>query len=145
MELELIREYFPKGTNGELYEGSELVCFSIELPWKNNEVQISCIPEGRYELVKRFSKKFQWHLILLGVKGRKYILFHPANNALKELKGCIAPVTKLTGPGKGSDSRKACTKIYTKVFTALDKNAPVYLPLPSPHHAYFAKSICSNT
>jgi hypothetical protein len=34
-------------------------------------------------------------LEVIDVKNRKLILFHPANNALKELNGCIAPVTKL--------------------------------------------------
>mgnify|MGYP001552701060 CR=1 FL=1 len=145
MELELIREYLPKGTNGKFYDESELVCCSIELPWKNNEAEVSCIPEGRYELVKRFSIKFQWHLILLDVKGREDIIVHPANNALKELKGCIAPVLKITGPGLGSDSRKACKKFYTKVFAVLDKKQKVYLTIKSKTNEYFAKSGSSNT
>jgi hypothetical protein len=145
MELELIREYLPKGTNGKFYDGSELVCCSIELPWKNNETETSCIPEGRYELVKRFSIKFQWHLILLDVKGREDILVHPANNALKELRGCIAPILKLTGPGLGSDSKKACKKVYTKVFAVLDKREKVYLTIKSKTDEYFAKSGSSNT
>jgi hypothetical protein len=144
MELELIREYLPKGTNGKFYAGCEFVCCSIELPWKNNEAEVSCIPEGRYELVKRFNKKFQWHLILLNVKGREDILVHPANNAMKELKGCIAPVLKITGPGLGSDSRKACKKIYAKVFAALDKKEKVYLTIKSKRDEYFEKSGSSN-
>ena len=145
MELELIREYLPKGTNGKFYDSSELVCCSIELPWKKNEAKVSCIPEGRYELVKRFSFKFQWHLILLDVKEREEILVHPANNALKELKGCIAPVLKISGQGLGSDSRKACKKIYAKVFAALDKKEKVYLTIKSKKDEYFAKSSSSNT
>jgi hypothetical protein len=39
-------------------------------------------------------------LQILNVPGRKYILIHPANEVLRELKGCIAPV-RLTGAGKG--------------------------------------------
>jgi hypothetical protein len=36
MKLELIRTYYPKGTNGKiLYEG-RLMTYTIELPWKNN-------------------------------------------------------------------------------------------------------------
>lgn len=36
MELELSRAYFPDGTNGELVEqdGGQLVCHTIELPWR---------------------------------------------------------------------------------------------------------------
>jgi hypothetical protein len=40
-------------------------------------------------------------LQILNVPGREYILIHPADEALRELKGCIAPVRLLTGAGKG--------------------------------------------
>ena len=95
MELELIRTYFPNGTNGELYHAGSRLCFTIELPWKDNHAGVSCIPEGRYALVKRYSQKFHWHLQLNAVPGRDAILIHPANNALLELRGCIAPVSIL--------------------------------------------------
>ena len=145
MELELIREYFPKGTNGEFYNDNTLVCYAIELPWKKNETQVSCVPEGRYELIKRFDQEFQWHLMLQDVSGRKYILIHPANNALKELTGCIAPVLKLTGPGLGSDSKKACKKIYAMAFLAMGKKEKVFLTIKSKTDEHISKSECSNT
>ncbi len=34
----------------------------IELPWIENKKQVSCIPEGVYELKPRFSEKFKHHL-----------------------------------------------------------------------------------
>ncbi|WP_238407275.1 DUF5675 family protein, partial [Flavobacterium psychrophilum] len=101
MVFELLRTYFPDGTNGKLECEGKFICNTIELPWKNNETKVSCIPEGKYFIKKRYSKKFQWHLEILDVKNRSLILFHPANNALRELNGCIAPVTKLSGPGLG--------------------------------------------
>ena len=107
MVLELTRTYFPYGTNGKLECEGKLICNTIELPWKNNETRVSCILEGKYFIKKRYSQKFQWHLEVLDVKNRSLILFHPANNALLELNGCIAPVTKLSGPGLGLISRKA--------------------------------------
>ena len=55
------------------------------------------------------------------------ILFHPANNAMKELNGCIAPVTKLSGPGLGLLSRKAFEKLKTLVYTILDRQEVVEL------------------
>ncbi len=48
------------------------------------------------------------YLRIVFVDKRDWILFHPANNALK---GCIAPVTNLTGAGTGSESRIAVQKI----------------------------------
>ena len=120
MEILLERMYFPEGTNGVLsFEGKE-ICKTIELPWRNNQKRISCIPEGKYKIRKRFSAKFKWHLELTNVKNRSFILIHPANNALKELNGCIAPVTQLTGEGRGNESRKAFEKLKKLVFPYLE-------------------------
>lgn len=127
MNLNLIRKYHPQGTNGEIFHEGKLICYSIELPWKENSRGISCIPEGKYLLVKRYSQKFNWHLHITDVKGRSLILIHPANDAVKELNGCIAPVTGLTGHGKGSLSRIACEKVKSIVFPELKKNNLVYL------------------
>ncbi|WP_163407915.1 DUF5675 family protein [Flavobacterium ajazii] len=131
MILLITRTYFPDGTNGKLeYEG-KFICNTIELPWKNNETKVSCIPERKYFIKKRYSKKFQWHLEIINVKNRSLILFHPANNALRELNGCIAPVTKLSGPGLGLMSRKAFAKLKELVYKALDKGESIELIVKS--------------
>ena len=129
MELELQREYFPKGTNGTVYGSGSFVCHTIELPWKNNETQVSCIPEGRYELKERYNTKFGWHVIVSGVQNRDFILIHPANNALRELKGCISPVTTITGQGEGVYSGIATAKLKTLVFEAIEKKEKVFLTI----------------
>jgi hypothetical protein len=131
MVLILSRTYFPEGTNGILECEGKLICKTIELPWKNNETKVSCIPEGKYFIKKRYSKKFQWHLEIINVKNRSLILFHPANNALLELNGCIALVTKLSGPGLGLMSRKAFSKLKNLVNPILDKNESVELIIKS--------------
>ena len=131
MVLILSRTYFPDGTNGILECEGKLVCKTIELPWKKNETKVSCIPEGKYFIKKRYSKKFQWHLEIFDVKNRSLILFHPANNALQELNGCIAPVTKLSGPGLGLMSRKAFTKLKDLIYKALDSKESVELIVKS--------------
>jgi len=105
----------------------KLISYTIELPWKRNERGISCIPEGKYFIRKRYSAKYKWHLELVDVPNRTYILIHPANNAKKELRGCIAPVTKLSGPGLGLLSRKAFTKLKDLVYKALDNKESVEL------------------
>ena len=127
MVLLLTRTYFPDGTNGKLeYEG-KLICNTIELTWRMNRKRVSCIPEGKYFIRKRYSEKFRWHLEVVDVENRSLILFHPANNAMKELNGCIAPVTKLSGPGLGLLSRKAFEKLKTLVYTILDRQEVVEL------------------
>ena len=127
MVIHLTRTYFPDGTNGKLECEGKFICYAIELPWKNNEKRVSCIPEGKYFIRKRYSQKFKWHLEVLDVENRSFILFHPANNALRELNGCIAPVTKLSRPGLGLMSRKAFEKLKTLVYQALDNKESVEL------------------
>ena len=131
MVLLLTRTYFPDGTNGKLECDGKLICNTIELPWKINETKVSCIPEGKYFIRKRYSRKFKWHLEVIDVKDRSFILFHPANNVLKELNGCIAPVTKLSGPGLGLMSRKAFIKLKDVVYRTLDSTEKVLLIIKS--------------
>jgi len=127
MVINLTRTYFPDGTNGKLECDGKFICYTIELPWKNNEKRVSCIPEGKYFIRKRYSQKFKWHLEVVDVENRSLILFHPANNAFKELNGCIAPVTTLSGPGLGLLSRKAFEKLKTLVYEVLDRKESVEL------------------
>jgi hypothetical protein len=131
MVLVLSRTYFPDGTNGKLECEGKFICCTIELPWINNEKRVSCIPEGKYLLRKRYSRKFQWHIEVVDVKNRSFILFHPANNAQNELNGCIAPVTKLSGPGLGLMSRKAFSKLKNLVYKVLKNNEGVLLIIKS--------------
>ena len=129
MELQLLRSYYPEGTNGELWCGKRIICHTIELPWLDNQRTISCIPEGRYKLRKRFNEEFQWHLWLENVVNRQWILFHAANHAKMELRGCIAPVFKLEAAGVGSQSREAVKKLNDLVFASLDKGEEVFLTI----------------
>ncbi len=131
MVIMLSRTYFPDGTNGKLECEGKSICNTIELPWRENEKRVSCIPEGKYFIRKRYSQKFKWHLEVMDVKNRSLILFHPANNALLELNGCIAPVTKLSGAGLGLMSRKAFEKLKTQVYQALDRKESVALIVES--------------
>lgn len=128
MELKLYRTYFAEGTNGELYHLGELVCYTIELPWRENKTNVSCIPEGRYRLVRRYSERYGYHLLLREVPHRSAILVHPANDALKELRGCLAPVSRLAGAGRGLHSRSAMHRLTGLVYEAAQRE-PVYLTI----------------
>jgi len=131
MNLFLTRTYFPEGTNGKLEIKGKLISNTIELPWRKNEKRVSCIPEGKYLLRRRYSLKFNWHIEVLNVENRSLILLHPANNALLELNGCIAPVTRLSGPGLGLQSRQALNKLKGLVFKAIDRKEEVFLIVQS--------------
>jgi hypothetical protein len=131
MELELIRTYFPNGTNGEILHRNKRVCSSIELPWLDNLQRVSCIPEGRYELTKRYSRRFGWHLLVNNVVSRSYILIHAYNYAVKESKGCIGPVSQCTGEGKGMQSRVSLKKLLAMTYPELEKGNKVFITIKS--------------
>ncbi|WP_308219321.1 DUF5675 family protein [Flavobacterium sp. NRK F10] len=65
MVIWLTRTYFPEGTNGKLECEGKLICNTIELPWKMNETRVSCIPEGKYFIRKRYSSKYKWHFSII--------------------------------------------------------------------------------
>jgi hypothetical protein len=142
MELTLERAYFKEGTNGTLFcsespfdvAQGKFLCHTIELPWKDNKRTISCIPEGVYEIVPRFSTKFDHHLLVKDVKKRGLILIHAANDALKELEGCIAPVTYVGGLGKGTQSKPALQKLLSLVYQAQDRKETILLTIKSVNH-----------
>lgn len=136
MDLILYRAYYKEGTNGTLFCSDTFLCHTIELPWKNNKRNLSCIPEGSYEIVTRYSKRFQNHLLVKGVKNRRLILFHPANNALKELEGCIAPVTYLSNIGMGTLSRPMMQKLLSLVHQAKDRKESILLTIKSQNYEH---------
>jgi hypothetical protein len=128
----IIRTHYTNGINGKLYLDGTLHSYCIELPWKDNRPQVSCIPEGQYKLGKRFSEHLGHHLQVLDVPDRELILIHPANDAKKELKGCIAPVTSLTGEGRGLESRKAFDSLVKKIYAAIDLGENAQLAIITP-------------
>ncbi|MBP6236730.1 MAG: hypothetical protein KA536_11330 [Saprospiraceae bacterium] len=111
MVIELQRLYRDTWTDGVIFIKGILLCRSIELRWANNERNVSCVPEGAYPVAIIQHPKFGECLQINGVKGRSGILVHVANDAQKELRGCIAPVFSLSGNGKGQYSRLALTYI----------------------------------
>ena len=92
---------FNNCTVGKLYIGGDLLCNTIEKPYKNNEPCVSCIPAGVYELNPTTSPKFgktyclenpELDVSLDGITKRTHILIHKANFE-SQLLGCIAPVS----------------------------------------------------
>jgi len=125
--LVLRRTYGEQGTNGTIYFNGEKICHTIELPWRNNLQRLSCIPEGCYKLEKRKYTKHGEQIGIPAVLGREAILIHAANNAMKQLLGCIAPVTTLTGEGTGTESGKALGRLKALVYSLWDQGDEVFL------------------
>ena len=121
MVIELQRLYRDTWTDGLIFIEGILLCRSIELRWANNERNVSCVPEGVYPVTIIQHPKFGECLQINGVKGRSGILVHVANDAQKELRGCIAPVFSLSGNGKGQYSRLALKYIIENLKNSGEK------------------------
>lgn len=96
-----------KGTRGYLLDSNfNILCPTLELPYVSKEAEkaknVSCIPEGIYEIVADKTGKYQWWAFksklneytqkwepVFETIGRSNIEIHPANY-LKDLEGCIA-------------------------------------------------------
>jgi hypothetical protein len=66
-------------------------CETLELPWKDNQPDVSCIPVGNYTGIKvdaTIRIPYQ-HISIPNVHMRSGICIHKANYA-SELRGCIA-------------------------------------------------------
>ena len=93
VNLLIIRETFTdKSTIGNLYLDGEWLCDTLELPWKDNQRSISCIPDGQYKVRLRTARESAsrdyLHLLVQDVPNRDWILFHRGNSA-KDTSGCI--------------------------------------------------------
>ena len=99
----------------------------IELPWRNNEPNVSCIPEGIYTCVYRHSKKYKRHYHLLDVKGRTWVLTHSGNLAGDTIKGfkthsagCIL-IGKYHGKLHGQDAVLCSRPTLRRFITHMNK------------------------
>ena len=79
--------YLESGTLGKLTVG-DWSCYTIERPWKDNQSNVSCIPEGTYKCEPFSGDRFKDVVQILDVPGRTFILFHVANFP-HDIEGCI--------------------------------------------------------
>ena len=92
----ILERFFPNDikTLGDLtlYEGNRILLRvkTLELPWKDNQRRVSCIPALNYPAIQHSSPKFGWCLWLQDVPDRSEILVH-AGAYTEHTLGCILP------------------------------------------------------
>ena len=100
--LLILRDTFTEeSTIGELFLNGERFGDTLELPFRDNQRSVSCIPTGEYKVRLRLPRESATrdyiHLLVQDVPSRDYILFHRGNSA-KDTRGCI-----LVGQGSQQD------------------------------------------
>jgi len=93
--IDLIRLEGVNETRGVIRVDKQLVCWSLEPPWRMNQRDISCIPPGQYRCIRHNSFKFGETFRLVDVPNRQSIIFHWGNQ-VRDTAGCI-----LTGKSLG--------------------------------------------
>ena len=93
INLLLIRDTHSEiSTIGELFINGERFCDTLELPYRDNQRSISCIPTGQYKVRMRYPRESATrdylHLLVKDVPNRKFILIHRGNKP-SHSKGCI--------------------------------------------------------
>ena len=90
-----------QGTFGVLRFGGQTVR-TVELPWRDNARQRSCIPVGSYRCSIVQSPRFGRVYGVQNVPGRTHVLIHSANFGgdvnlgwTTQLHGCIAPCQRV--------------------------------------------------
>lgn len=124
LNVVLSRTYQENETLGGLYilDGQKYIwdCRCIELPWLNNQHNISCIPAGTYPVVKFVSPTKGNVFLLKDVPGRDKVEIHIGNYAAErkiDTIGCILPGTRFVDLNKDgildvADSTKTMKKLW---------------------------------
>ena len=110
MKLIISRLYTETETQGIMlvFDGNQELyrCLCLELPWLNNQHNISCIPEGTYTVIKYSDEKHPNTFWVQNVPNRTGILIHIGNFATGshiDTEGCILPGTEFQDiDGNGS-------------------------------------------
>lgn len=85
---------------------------TLELPWKENQTDVSCIPAGDYTVISHNSVEHPNTWEITNVPNRTEILIHEANT-VADLLGCIGAGTSFF-PG-GIDQSKAAVNLLRQI------------------------------
>jgi len=108
--------------------------FTLELPWINNQQNISCIPEGRYKIRPFHSESHDDCFEIYNVVGRDLIRIHTGNSVRAnyqdpynkekiwkcENRGCIFPGMKIRLDGIIEYSSSAMSKLRAIITEVMD-------------------------
>jgi hypothetical protein len=95
--ISIYREYPGlRCTSGYLAVNGQIIVYTLERPWKDNQQNLSSIPAGTYPAILRYDHSDQWRIELQNVPGRSNIQIHIGNEP-DQSKGCVLVGGKL-GP-----------------------------------------------
>ncbi len=114
------------GTFGTLLNDTKHICYTLELPWRFNQNNISCIPAGIYKVIPTKEGKFTYlHYIVQDVPNRENVEMHRGNTIL-DTEGCILVGTDYSDQGiwNSREALELLTTQYPRGFTIIIKDIP---------------------
>jgi hypothetical protein len=123
LKINVERQYQTSScTMGYLSVNSQIICYTLELPWKDNQNDISRIPKGTYKGIIRYDKPDGWRIQLEGVPNRPGIQIH-VGNYTRDITGCVLV-------GKDADTNGCTVSGSSEAYNKL-KNAFYGTPNPT--------------
>lgn len=115
-----------KETIGNLTVGN-FACSTLELPWKDNQQSISCIPKGTYQCEWGYMGDLkEYHYVLKDVPGRASIFIHEGNYYTNS-KGCILLGSSLGDINHDGEMDVLSSRVTLAKFEALFNKKPFTL------------------
>ena len=132
--------YHDDGTPGHIQIGPHTFA-TLELPWRGNAREISCIPPGHYRCAVGLAKSFPRNYAIEHVPGRSGIVFHSGNFAGDKClgyeshsRGCILLGRACVMPDALGRSQRAVMLSKAAIASMLDilQRAPFSLTIHAP-------------
>lgn len=143
-EATIIRGKANNYTPGVFYWNGEQLCRTLELPWKNNSKNVSCIPTGLYYCIKQPPKQSRpyTYFRFMRVPNREGILIHKITY-VKDLRGCIGVGLILNEDAKkgtcqmlhSTSAMELLQRVLPETFLIEIKNQEVNDKTTTPQHA----------
>ncbi len=117
-------------TFGAMFIDDVRLCETLELPWRDNQRGISCIPEGVYECKLAWSPSRKVNVYWVqNVPGREAVQLH-IGNTTKDIRGCI-----LLGMTRNKNSIGSSRLAFNKFMAIMDGQDFVLTVEKGEHHA----------
>jgi hypothetical protein len=109
---------------GKLFVDGNRIGYTVELPWKENQSFVSCIPVGSFPGILRYDKPDHWRIQLNDVPKRPGIQIHMGNHT-SDSEGCILVGTQVDATGcsiPAGKSKPAYEALRARFYGARDPN-----------------------